>query len=523
MSTKKELCDKDMSFEECEMIVLQNAVKESENIQGAKLVNKEDTIKMLKIVTDFMFHKKLICYGGTAINNILPKSAQFYDTKHKIPDYDVYSDNALEHAKELANIFYKQGFTNIVAKSGVHFGTYKIYVNFIAILDITQMNDVIFKRLQKDAIKIAGIYYCPANFLRMNMFLELSRPMGDVSRWEKILQRLTLLNKHHPIISDTKCDSLEDKDIFENQELNDKINLLVRDVLIDVGVVFFGGFSTMLYSEFMSKKEADQVNKLRYFDVIHEDIEKCATIIQDILEDNKIHNVTISRKETIGELIPKHIIIAINKVPFVTIYEPIACHNYNVIALEGKDVNIATIDTILSFYLAFYYIDEPYYNHKHILCTAQYLFDAAYKNRVKSSGILKRFSTICYGKQKSLEDIRLEKYYNYEKLKKNKKSKEYEKWFLNYTPAAIENIITTVDDININKLGLEKHENERFVSIVPETKKERAAKRERAVKNKTVKKVHAVKKTHKKTPHTHKRHSNAPHLPFSVYKNTAAE
>ena len=31
------------------------------------------------------------------------------------------------------------------------------------------------------------------------MYLELSRPDGDVSRWEKVLKRLTLLNKHYPM------------------------------------------------------------------------------------------------------------------------------------------------------------------------------------------------------------------------------------------------------------------------------------------------------------------------------------
>ena len=30
------------------------------------------------------------------------------------------------------------------------------------------------------------------------MFLELSRPMDDVSRWEKVLKRLTLLNLYNP-------------------------------------------------------------------------------------------------------------------------------------------------------------------------------------------------------------------------------------------------------------------------------------------------------------------------------------
>ena len=45
------------------------------------------------------------------------------------------------------------------------------------------------------AIKKDDIYYCPPNFLRMAMYLELSRPGGNVQRWEKILKRLILLNK----------------------------------------------------------------------------------------------------------------------------------------------------------------------------------------------------------------------------------------------------------------------------------------------------------------------------------------
>ena len=41
--------------------------------------------------------------------------------------------------------------------------------------------------------------YCPPDFLRMSLYLELSRPKGDVSRWEKIFPRLRLLNKNYPM------------------------------------------------------------------------------------------------------------------------------------------------------------------------------------------------------------------------------------------------------------------------------------------------------------------------------------
>ena len=56
-----------------------------------------------------------------------------------------------------------------------------------------------FRKIKKDAINVKGIFYSPPNFLRMLMYLELSRPAGDIGRWEKVLKRLTLLNKHYPL------------------------------------------------------------------------------------------------------------------------------------------------------------------------------------------------------------------------------------------------------------------------------------------------------------------------------------
>jgi hypothetical protein len=53
---------------------------------------------------------------------------------------------------------------------------------------------------------------------------------------------------------------------------------------------------------------------------------------------------------------------------------------------------------------------------------------------LKKQGLLRRFSITCYGKQKTLEDIRTEKAKQYKKLKTKKKSNEYDKWFLRYNP-----------------------------------------------------------------------------------------
>merc|ERR1711991_1078354 len=113
---------------------------------------------------------------------------------------------------------------------------------------------------------------------------------------------------------------------------------------------------------------------------------------------------------------------------------PLACHSYNEISLNGKKVKVATIDTMLSFYLAFLYTDRKYYDKDRILCMSQYLFIVQQKNRLAQKGLLRRFSLNCYGKQETLESMRAEKTEKFMELKDQRVSSEYESWFLRYVP-----------------------------------------------------------------------------------------
>ena len=121
------------------------------------MASSELVRSMISLLEDFLRRKKCVCYGGTAINNILPKHAQFYDREIEIPDYDFYTPNALEDAKELADLYHKNGFYYTEAKSGIHYGTFKVYVNFIAIADITYLHPNIFNSMSKEAIQVNGI------------------------------------------------------------------------------------------------------------------------------------------------------------------------------------------------------------------------------------------------------------------------------------------------------------------------------------------------------------------------------
>jgi Poly(A) polymerase catalytic subunit len=443
-------CSDDMTFEECELAILRHSVDENDKIQRQKMVSGDEIKKMIDIVESFLVKKKLICYGGTAINNILPKYAQFYDRQVEIPDYDFYSPNALDDAKELADIYFAAGYADVEAKSGVHQGTYKVFVNYIPMADITYLHPELFASFSKDAVSIAGIKYSPPNILRMNMYLELSRPAGDISRWEKVLKRLTLLNTYYPMKIDYNCTNVDfQRKMDNNEEHSEQLYTTVRDTFIELGVVFFGGYASSLYSQYMPESQRHLVKKIPDFDVLYEDPEKCATIVQERLESLGYKKIRIIKHEAIGEIIPEHVEILYGKDILAFVYKPVACHNYNIFRQGHQVIQVATIDTILSFYLAFMYANAPYYYKDRILCMAQFLFEVKQKNRLSQKGLLKRFSMTCYGKQETLESIRAKKADKFKELRNKKNSKEYEEWFLRYNPGENKKIASPVAEESI--------------------------------------------------------------------------
>jgi hypothetical protein len=159
-------------------------------------------------------------------------------------------------------------------------------------------------------------------------------------------------------------------------------------------------------------------------------------IVVERLKDIGIRKAKIIYHKPIGEIIPEHYEIRVENDSVAFIYKPIACHSYNVIKINGHNVKIATIDTMLSFYLSFLYTNRDYYNEfsERILCMSKFLFDVQQKNRLEQKGLLKRFSIICYGHQDSIEEMRAEKAKKFKELQTKKGTLEYEEWFLNYKP-----------------------------------------------------------------------------------------
>jgi hypothetical protein len=414
---------KNLSFADCELAILHASVDKIEKRVGEKLVHSPTMSNVIQMVEHFIKTNKCIIYGGTAINNILPEKDQFYDYDYQLPDYDFFCTEPLKLATELADLFAKKGY-EVEAKSGVHHGTFKVFVDRLGVADITYLHPEIYKMLLKSAIVKKGLLYAPANFLRQSMYLELSRPLGDVSRWEKVLKRLNALNKHYPLVY-KKC-TVQRK--MSNRRHEDKLFQTIKHFFIDQNVVFIGGYANSLYTQ---HTRIPRLANLPDFDVLVNDPKDTAQELVKVLKADG-YDATLKEHEAIGELISTHYSVSVEKDYVAFLYEPVACHSYNEIQDGHKKIKVGTIDTLLSYYLAFMYADRDYFDENRLLCLSGALFRVQQENRLAQKGLLKRFGMNCYGVQPTLKSIMDEKSKLYETLDHN--SAEFKERFFKYTP-----------------------------------------------------------------------------------------
>ena len=254
----------------------------------------EDTgVNPMNVVRDFIMEKGLKLYGGLALHEHLKKfNDPLYD-RFEFPDYDVFSPNAWEHAKELCDKSYKMGFYFVEARKSIlndeHHQTYKVSVDTIYILDLTQSGctnekinngdcDSCGKSLDNKCISIFNhipsydmnyninstpkiytttynydnnkavypkkLFICDPEWLRISMYRELSEPLSNPSRLVKVSTRLNKFNKYLPHYVE-KCSQSDYKNIVSKdyKKILDNVGKFVKtNKLINYGASSYNLF-----------------------------------------------------------------------------------------------------------------------------------------------------------------------------------------------------------------------------------------------------------------------------------------
>jgi hypothetical protein len=378
---------------------------------------------VLAIVHDFLTTNKVMCYGGTAINNLLPKKERFYDPERDVPDYDFFSLSPQLHAMELADKIAAAGYKIVEVKPGMHLGTFKVYADYTGVADITYLEPEIFERLWDDSIEKEGIRYVPPNFLRMSVYLELSRPRGDVSRWKKVYSRILLLNNHYPILCPAKYEETTERLV------SDSVRKKIERAIVDENAILLG-FNASTLQQKGSGKWKLPLDLL----VTQEKRDETARVFHQILSDEG--KTTLRTSEGFGEILPPFTdIIDSEKKVLVRIYETNACHSYHTTA---SGLRIASIPTLLQFFLSTMYGDDVVREsipEQRYLCAAENLIQMANDDLPRRYKLLTPIE--CLGKQDSIVDIRVRKANVYEKASKNKNSTDFLRHFFAYVPGKL--------------------------------------------------------------------------------------
>jgi len=359
----------------------------------------------LDIVEEFLRRKRRVCYGGTAMNAQLPKEEQFYSPERDLPDYDFFTPDIEHDAEELILELKKSGFDDVANRVGMHEGTRKILVNFVAVADISEIDRDIYDILEKRAVIIDGIRYTDPDVLRMMMYLELSRPRGEVSRWAKVYERLALINKTFPM---EKCE--------KEKRFPRKIPIEIRDILHNFCIqhkrILAGARLEKLYFRSLKGKEPVEWETREGGAVVFysPDPKKDAIALRAGLG---FRGVDVRYFKEKGDVIPARLVLRLHGVPIALLIQETACHSYNSLKDgKGTEVHIASLSTLISLYLslAIFTNDENDIFGFSLLCATQRFIEVNNQlQRLRQVRQFEPFSLDCRGYQKGYPTLLKEK------------------------------------------------------------------------------------------------------------------
>jgi len=402
-----------------QLAIIKNASEQAQAKIDYYSAHDDHIMHAIEIVEEFLRKRHRICYGGQAINAHLPQKYKFYDPEYSIPDYDFFTPSQTADIELIVNDLKKAGFNEISAREGMHEGTVKIYVEYIPVADITEIDPKLYKILSKREYRMNGISYLDANSLRMLMYLELSRPRGEVERWKKVYERLLLFNE----FAMGKSCNKRGKGLLHGSLSNSQVQF-VLDFIIHNKRVFAGADLAELYQDAL-KKNALQTDWiitskkpiLFFSSDPAQDAKELASefrfeLKQPHLSDTKKGRITTKTYSSKGvDLIPSITVISQGKRLLVMIIHQTACHSYfNIPIDDDKVMRIASMDSLITLYFGLGLLKTAYFDMGSMECLANELVQINSRARQESDHFIFPFISIrCAGHQHTLPSLIREK------------------------------------------------------------------------------------------------------------------
>jgi hypothetical protein len=354
--------------------------------------------------------KRVLLYGGSAINDILPKNDKIYDEK-VLPDIDIFSTNGKNLSKEIVKHFIAKGYNKITTNfiNALHENTYKVFIDSVQVFDISTISKKAFKKLSKNSIiGDNGIRVVNIQFLRLSLHMIMSQ-LYDARRWQKVFERLVIFYKHFPpkpcrvseSSSHLKSNMLK-KSSYKNVSFSEEIKESgiinkIYDFLENKDYILFGIKELEVYINNYSKNKTNlylpENSKLAPVQIIANG--NILDIAHLIVKHLNIPNIAISDVFKEDEFIPEHIIIRYKNHQLVQIYNTDVCVTY----VNYKGQRIASLHTIIRMYLSMMLSSYEHYetDNDYLECIVNMLTIIQQKMSKSRKKLFEQIIEQCYG------------------------------------------------------------------------------------------------------------------------------
>jgi hypothetical protein len=398
---------------------LGKAIDTAQERHDYEAAHNQELLKALAIVKAFLKKRGRVCYGGTAMNMILPVKKRFYNSDTDLPDYDFFTPSIDEDIKALVSDLKKAGFRDVLHRVGMHEGTKKILVNFSPIADMSAISPEVYSVFHKRAIIKGGIRYTDPDILRMMMYLEMSRPKGEVSRWQKVYERLRLINLSFP----PKVPRNTRKAMKPRRKLP-LYHEIVSYTIERQRILMLGGLSEF-YKRVFAKKTTD-------YDTMSGGDGGILGILSPFPRaDAREFKLLFGEKEITlllhkprGEIVPEYVEVKFRGQSILLIFQEVACNSYlNFQTTDGRTIAIASPDTLITMYYSiFIFTKSAKIQIPGLGRQIADLVKGVEANRSAAAPAIPAFSLNCRGYQKEYSTLLREKIARIEEEKKKLES-----------------------------------------------------------------------------------------------------
>ena len=296
---------------------------------------------VIKIVEQFIKSKGRILYGGTALNKLViakDKKQAIYGEFDK-PDIEFYSPEPLKDLKELCDILGKK-YKYVQGQQAQHGETYKFFVNFDELGDITYVPPNIFSKLpymEIDGLKVIHPKFMFIDYLRM-----YTDPMMSFRRLEKAVPRGMKLINNYPLEVGIEPIKYDELGVSEENIIKD-ISLLLNK---SNSIIHVGSYTIQFYT-------INKDKKILPYEVISTDYKKD---VNDFYKElSKKYKVTFREYYPYFQFWDSHLEFLFNNKVVLTVFK-----NYDrCIPYRKYDSgNIASFQQVLLHHLIKYYYNN---------------------------------------------------------------------------------------------------------------------------------------------------------------------